>query len=68
MKTNKVFRRFEDDSRKGEQAKGKFPAREKKSRRSIYDEIEEEEDLMDCKFLEKDSIEDYFYDDDDDDD
>ena len=66
MKTNKVFRRFGDDSRRGEQVKGKVPVKEKKSRRSIYDEIEDEDEIMDYKCRERDSIEDYFDDEDED--
>jgi hypothetical protein len=60
MKTNKDFRKSVDDSRGGEYAKGKFPLKEKKSKRSFYDEIEEDEDIGYSNFREKESVEDYF--------
>jgi hypothetical protein len=60
MKTNKEFRRFGDDSRGGESLKGKYPLKEKKSRRSIYDEIEEDEEIGYSNFREQESVEDYF--------
>jgi hypothetical protein len=67
MKTNKDFRTFGDDSRGGEQVKGKLPLKEKKSKRSIYDEIENEDVIGYSNFRQK-SFESYFADDDDEDD
>jgi hypothetical protein len=64
MKTNKEFRKFGDDSRGGEYGKGKFPLKEKKSKRSIYEEIEEDEDIGYSNFRKKESVEDYFDDED----
>jgi hypothetical protein len=66
MKTNKDFRKFGDDSQGGEQVKGKIPLKEKKSKRSIYDEIDDD-DVVYSNFRQK-SVEDYFEDEDDDDD
>jgi hypothetical protein len=60
MKTNRDFRRSGDDSRGGEYVKGKSPFKEKKSRRSVYDEIEEDEDIGYSSFRKKESVEDYF--------
>ncbi|MDR1130123.1 MAG: hypothetical protein LBK96_03995 [Prevotellaceae bacterium] len=60
MKTNKDFRRSGDDSRGGEYVKGKSPFKGKKSKRSIYDEIEEDEDIGYSSFQKKESVEDYF--------
>jgi hypothetical protein len=60
MKTNKDFRKSRDDSRGGEGVKGKPPVKEKKSKRSIYDEIEEDEGIGYFKSRKKESVEDYF--------
>jgi hypothetical protein len=60
MKTNKDFRRSGDDSRGGEHVKGKSPFKGKKSKRSIYNEIEEDEDLEYSHFHKRESVEDYF--------
>ncbi|MDR0724625.1 MAG: hypothetical protein LBF59_01270 [Prevotellaceae bacterium] len=60
MKTNREFRKFGDDSHGGEYGKGKFPLKEKKSKRSIYEEIEEDEDIGYSNFRKKESVEDYF--------
>jgi hypothetical protein len=60
MKTNKDFRKFGDNSRGGEYVKGKFPLKEKKSKRSIYYEIDEDVDIGYSNFRKKESIEDYF--------
>jgi hypothetical protein len=65
MKTNKNFRKSGDDSRGGECVKGKFPLKEKKSKRSIYNQIEEDEDFGFSNFRKKESVEDYFDDYDD---
>ncbi|MDR1886933.1 MAG: hypothetical protein LBQ70_03370 [Prevotellaceae bacterium] len=67
MKTDREFRKFGDDSRGGEYVRGKLPLKEKKSRRSIYDEIEEDEDIGYSNFQKKESVEDYFDDYDDED-
>jgi len=63
MKTNRNFRTFGDDSRGGEQVKGKVPLKERKSKRSIYDEIEDE-DVVYSNFRQE-SVEDYFEDEND---
>ncbi|MDR1896905.1 MAG: hypothetical protein LBR10_08960 [Prevotellaceae bacterium] len=68
MKTNNDFRKFGDDSLKGEQVKGKFPGKEKKSIRSIYKEIEEEDEIGYYNFRPKESVEDYFDEDENDED
>ncbi|MDR1592867.1 MAG: hypothetical protein LBS43_00105 [Prevotellaceae bacterium] len=60
MKANKDFRRYAGDSRGSEYVKGKSPLKEKKSKRSIYDEIEEDEDIGYSNFRKKESVEDYF--------
>jgi hypothetical protein len=60
MKTNKDFRKSGDDSRGGGCVKGKAPLKEKKLKRSIYDEIEENEDFGYSSFRKKESVEDYF--------
>jgi hypothetical protein len=60
MKTNKDFRRSANDSRGGEYVKRKSPLKGKKSKRSIYDEIEEDEDIGYSKFQKRESVEDYF--------
>jgi hypothetical protein len=60
MKTNSNFRKSGDDSRGGEYVRGKSPLKEKKSKRSIYDEIEEDEDIGYSSFQRKESVEDYF--------
>jgi hypothetical protein len=60
MKTNKDFRKSVNDSHGGEYGKGKFPSKEKKSKRSIYDEIEEDEDIGYSNIRQKESVEDYF--------
>ncbi|MDR1339044.1 MAG: hypothetical protein LBK58_03190 [Prevotellaceae bacterium] len=65
MKTNNDFRRSGDDSRGSEYVKGKSPLKGKKSKRSIYDEIEEDEDIGYSSFQKKESVEDYFDDYDD---
>jgi hypothetical protein len=54
-----------NDSRGGEYGKGKFPLKEKKSRWSIYDEIEEDEDFGYSNIQQKESVEDYFEEDED---
>jgi hypothetical protein len=59
MKTNKDFRKFGDDGRRGESVKGKVPLKKKKSKRSIYDEIDEDEDTGYSSFRKKESVEDY---------
>jgi hypothetical protein len=63
MKTNRIFRKSGDDSRGGEYVKGKSPLKGKKSKRSIYNEIEEDEDMEYSDFRRKESVEDYFDDD-----
>jgi hypothetical protein len=63
MKTNKDFRKSGDDSHRGECVKGKSPVKEKKSKRSIYDEIEEDESIGYSKSKKKESVADYFDDD-----
>ncbi|MDR1169392.1 MAG: hypothetical protein LBK97_00985 [Prevotellaceae bacterium] len=60
MKTNKDLRKSGDDSRRGEYMKGKFPLKEKKLKRSIYDEIDEDEDIGYSNIRKKESVEDYF--------
>jgi hypothetical protein len=65
MKTNKDFRKSRDDSHGSEYVKGKSPLKGKKSKRSIYDEIEEDEDIGYSKFRKRESVEDYFDDYDD---
>jgi hypothetical protein len=65
MKTNKDFRKSGDDSRGGGYVKGKLPLKKKKSKRSIYDEIEDRDDIKYSDFRKKESIADYFDDDDD---
>ncbi|MDR2683856.1 MAG: hypothetical protein LBB53_00555 [Prevotellaceae bacterium] len=65
MKTNKDFRKSRDDSHGSEYVKGKLPLKEKKSKRSIYNEIEEDEDFGYSKRSKKESVEDYFDDYDD---
>jgi hypothetical protein len=61
MKTNKDFRKSGDYSHGGGYVKGKFPLKEKKSKRSIYDAIEDdEEDIGYSDFPKKESVEDYF--------
>jgi hypothetical protein len=59
MKTNREFRKSGGDSRGGEYGKGKLPLKEKKSKRSIYKEIEEDEDIGYSNFRKKESVEDY---------
>jgi hypothetical protein len=64
MKTNRDFRKSGDDSRGGGYVKGKVPLKMKKSKRSIYNEIEEDdEDIGYSDFQTKESVEDYFDDD-----
>jgi hypothetical protein len=65
MKTNKDFRKSGDDSRGGEYVKGKSPLKGKKSKRSIYTEIEEDEDIEYSRLRKRESVEDYFDDYDD---
>ncbi|MDR2383450.1 MAG: hypothetical protein LBD76_06150 [Prevotellaceae bacterium] len=60
MKTNREFRKFGDDSHGGEYGKGKFPLKKKKSKRSIYEEIEDDADIGYSNFQRKESVEDYF--------
>jgi hypothetical protein len=62
MKTNKDFRKSGGDSRGGEHVKGMSPLKGKKSKRSIYSEIEEDDDIGYSKFRKKESVEDYFED------
>jgi len=59
MKTNKDFRKFKDEGLRSEQAKGKaVPGKEKKSKRSIYDDFDEDEDFE--YGLKRETLEDFF--------
>jgi hypothetical protein len=60
MKTNKDFRKFGDDSRGSEYVRGKIPLKEKRSKRSFYYDIEEDEETGYSSLKKRESVEDYF--------